>query len=309
MSDLEAFRDKYKEHLTILNYAAGTIKGHIFYLNRFFKYLWENNIGEITGVTKDTVRDYQIHIFEELNPRGRPNSVSTQNNKLQAVKSFFSFLCENDYLVGDPAKDISYAKEPQRLPRSILTRPEMTKMLHTPDTKTVLGYRNRTILEVLYSSGIRREEITNLLLQDVDYTEGYIRINAGKGKKDRVVPLGKIACRYLENYIKAVRSSLIRNPYNNHLFLSLKGNRLSKNMVWEIVKRSAKDAKLKKNISPHTFRHTCATLMLRNKANVRHIQELLGHASLDSTQVYASVSITDLKEVHSRCHPREKDRE
>lgn len=309
MSDLETFRDKYKEHLTILNYAAGTIKGHIFYLNRFFKYLRENNIVEITGVTKDTVRDYQIHIFEEINPRGRPNSVSTQNNKLQAVKGFFSFLCENDYLAGDPAKDITYAKEPQRLPRSILTRPEMTKMLHTPDTKTVLGYRDRTILEVLYSTGIRREEITNLLLQDVDYTEGYVRINCGKGRKDRVVPIGKIACRYLENYIKAVRPSLIRDPYNNHLFLSLRGNRLSKNMVWEIVKRYAKDSKLKKNISPHTFRHTCATLMLRNKANVRHIQELLGHASLDSTQVYASVSITDLKEVHSRCHPRERDKE
>jgi integrase/recombinase XerD len=102
---------------------------------------------------------------------------------------------------------------------------------------------------------------------------------------------------------------MIRDPYNNHLFLSLKGNRLSKNMVWEIVKRYTKKAKIKKTISPHTFRHTCATLMLRNKANIRHIQEMLGHASLDSTQVYASVSITDLKEVHARCHPRERDRD
>lgn len=307
--DLETFKDKYREHLTILNYAQSTIKGHIFYLNRFFKYLSEMNITEITAITKDVVRDYQTYLYEEINYKGQPNSVSHQNNKLKVVKSFLRFLAENNYIVSDPSKDISYAKKPQRLPRSILTQSEMKKLLHCPDTKTVLGYRDRTILEVLYSTGVRREEINNILLTDVDYTEGFIRINCGKGRKDRIVPIGKIACRYLENYIKGVRPALIRNPFNNHLFLSMKGNRLSKNMLWEIVKRYAREAKIKKNIFPHTFRHTCATLMLRNQANIRHIQELLGHSSLDSTQVYASVSITDLKEVHSRCHPRERDTE
>jgi len=301
--------EKYRRHLTLLNYSLNTIKGHLFYLKRFFRYLNEKNIDEITAVKKDTIRDYQTYLYEEINFKGEPNSVVTQNNALKVVKSFFRFLGENDYLVGDPAKDISYAKTPKRLPRSILTQSEMKKLLHSPDTKTALGYRDRAILELLYSSGIRREELNHLLLQDVDYNDGFLRVNSGKGNKDRVVPIGKIACRYIENYIKAVRPSLIRDPYNNHLFLSLKGNRLSKNMVWEIVKRYTKKAKIKKTISPHTFRHTCATLMLRNKANIRHIQEMLGHASLDSTQIYASVSITDLKEVHSRCHPREKDRD
>lgn len=106
-----------------------------------------------------------------------------------------------------------------------------------------------------------------------------------------------------------MRPSLIRDPYENHLFLSLRGKRLSKNVIWEIVRRCVARSKLKKKISPHTFRHTRAALMLRNKANIRHIQELLGHASLNSTQVYASVSITDLKEPHAKCHPREKDSE
>jgi integrase/recombinase XerD len=301
--------EKYRAHLLTLNYTKKTIQSLLLYLNRFLQYLRETNITEIAGVTKDTIRDYQTHLFEEFNSRGEPNSVSGQNRNMQAVKSFFRFLAEDDYLVGDPAKDISYAREPKRLPRSILTQSEMRKLLHSPDTKTVLGYRDRTILEVLYSTGIRKEELLNILLTDVDYNEGFIRINCGKGKKDRVVPLGKIACRYLENYMKGVRPSLIRNPYNNHLFLSLRGNRLSKNMIWQIVKSYAVKAKIKKTISPHTFRHTCATLMLRNNANIRHIQELLGHSSLDSTQVYASVSITDLKEVHSRCHPRERDKE
>lgn len=306
---MEDLLEKYRNHFAVLNYADRTIKGNIFFLNRFFRYLREMGIGEITGVTRETVRDYQTHLFEQINAKGQPNTACYQNRNLSAVKSFFRFLAEYDYLVGDPAKDVAYAKEPQRLPRSILTQSEAKKVLHAPDTKTVLGYRDRTILEVLYSTGIRREEINNILLTDVDYNEGFIRINAGKGKKDRVVPIGRIACRYIENYIKAVRPSLIRDPYNNYLFLSMKGNKLSKNMVWEIVKRYAKGAKLKKNISPHTFRHTCATLMLRNQANIRHIQEMLGHASLDSTQVYSHVSITDLKEVHSRCHPREKDKD
>jgi integrase/recombinase XerD len=306
---LTDLKEKYRGHLTLLNYSPNTIKGRLFYLNRFFAYLQALGIEEITAVTKETIRDYQTHLYEEINRKGEPNSIVTQNNQLKVVKSFFRFLCENDYLVGDPARDISYAKEPKRLPRSILTSAEMKRLLHAPDTKTALGYRDRAVLEILYSSGIRKEELNHLLLQDVDYNDGFLRINSGKGNKDRVVPIGKIACRYLENYIKAVRPSLIRDPYNNHLFLSLKGNRLSKNMVWEIVKRYTKKAKIKKTISPHTFRHTCATLMLRNKANIRHIQEMLGHASLDSTQVYTSVSITDLKEVHARCHPRERDKD
>lgn len=308
-NDPELLKEKYRAHLTILNYSEKTVKGHIFYLNRFFKYLRELGIPALTAVTKDTIRDYQTHLYEEINFKGQPNSVSTQNNNLKVVKSFFRFLSENDYLVGNPAKDISYAKTPKRLPRSILTQAEMKKLLHAPDAKTALGYRDRCILEILYSTGIRKEELLNTLLTDVDYNDGFIRINSGKGRKDRIVPLGRIACRYLENYIKAVRPSLIRDPYNHHLFLSMKGNRLSKNMVWELVKRYAKKAKIKKNISPHTFRHTCATLMLRNKANIRHIQEMLGHASLDSTQVYTSVSITDLKEAHSKCHPRERDKD
>jgi len=143
----------------------------------------------------------------------------------------------------------------------------------------------------------------------VDYNDGFLRIIEGKGKKDRIVPIGKIACRYLENYIKSVRPELIRDPYNNYLFLSPRGGRLSKNMVWEMVKKYAKKARIRKNVHPHTFRHSCATLMLKNKADLRTIQKLLGHTSLTSTQVYTHLSIVDLKEVHKKCHLREKDRE
>lgn len=309
MNNFEALAQKYREHLTVLRFAPGTIKRYLQFLDRFITYLEGQNTAGISVVTKDLIRDYQMHLYEEINTRGEPNSVFHQNNNIKAIKSFFRFLSEDGYIMGDPSRDVSYARTPKRLPRSILSQSEAKKIIHAPNTTTVLGYRDRTILEVFYSTGIRLEELINLTLQDVDYHEGLIRINSGKGNKDRVVPIGKIACRYLENYIKGVRPSLIRNPYDNHLFLSLRGNKLSKNRVWELVKSYAGKARIKKTISPHTFRHTCATLMLRNKANVRHIQELLGHASLESTQIYTSVSIIDLKEVHAKCHPREKDKD
>lgn len=246
---MQSLIERYRNQLLTLNYASKTVKSNIFYLNRFLAWLKENGISEGSAVTRDIIRDYQTNLYEEINNHtGEPNSVTYQNRNLLVIKSFFRFLSADDYLVGDPAKGISYAKEPQRLPRSILTQSEAKKILHAPDTRTVLGYRDRAILEVLYSTGIRKEELLNILLADVDYHDGFIRINCGKGKKDRVVPVGKIACRYLENYIKAVRPSLIRKPNNNHLFLSLRGNRLSKNMVWEIVKSYAGKAKMIKKI-------------------------------------------------------------
>ncbi len=309
MSEFNAFKEKYRQHLAVIRYAPETIKRYTYFLNRFFAWLEAQNVTEISGVTKELIQDYQTLLYETVNSRGEPNSVFHQNNALKALKGFFSYLAEENYLVSDPARDISYARTPKRLPRSILTGPEAKKIVHAPNTRTATGYRDRAIIEVFYSTGIRRNELINLELSDVDYHEGFVRINSGKGNKDRVVPIGKIACRYIENYVKAVRPMLVKDPTNNHLFLTMNGTKISENRVWQLIKVYSKKTKIKKNITTHTFRHTCATLMLKNKANIRHIQELLGHSSLEATQVYTRVSITDLKEVHSRCHPREKDRD
>jgi len=308
-NSFKSFVDEYAKSLKVRNLADRSIKGVRWRLGRFSIYLETCGITHIDQITKEAVAAYQIELYQCINKKGAPNTVSYQNNMLSAVKQFMQFLHERDYIVSDPARDIQYAKQPQRLPRSILTLSEARKIIHAPDTKTVIGYRDRTILEVLYSSGIRKEEVNNLTLNDVDYHDGFLRIIEGKGKKDRIVPIGRIACRYLENYIKSVRPELIKDPYNNHLFLSLRGGRLSKNMVWEMVKKYAKKARIRKNVHPHTFRHSCATLMLKNKADLRTIQKLLGHTSLTSTQVYTHLSIVDLKEVHKKCHPREKDKE
>jgi integrase/recombinase XerD len=296
-------------HLKALNRSKKTLELRTSGLAMFFNYLAAQNITGIDAVTKETIREYQVELCHTVNRTGQPNSVSYQNNLLRAVVLMFRFLKDHGYIVADPGAGISYARQPQTLPRSVLTPTEARKIIHAPDIATAMGYRDRTILEILYSTGIRREEVHSLTLNDVDYHDGFLRIANGKGGKDRIVPLGRIACRYLENYIKSVRPELIRNPYNNHLFLSLRGNRMSRNLVWKLVKKYARQAKIKKNVHPHTFRHTCATVMLRNRADLRAVQELLGHASLESTQVYTHLSITDLKDVHQRCHPREQDRE
>ncbi len=183
MSDFNAFKEKYRQHLTVIRYAADTIKRYIYFLNRFFAWLEAQSVTEIGAVTKDHVQDYQTHLYETVNSRGEPNSVFHQNNTLKAIKGFFRFLAEQNYLVSDPARDVSYARTPKRLPRSILTGPEAKKVIHAPNTKTATGYRDRAIIEVFYSTGIRRNELINLQLSDVDYHEGFVRINSGKGEQ------------------------------------------------------------------------------------------------------------------------------
>ena len=298
----------YLRSLKVRNLSGSTIDHVAWMLAKFLAYLESCGMTHVDQITSQTIRDYQMALFESLNSRGQPNSIVYQNRMLSAAKGFTRFLNDYDYIVSDPGCNVAYAKEPKKLPRGVLTPAEARRVIHAPDVKTVIGYRDRTILEVLYSSAIRKDELNKLTLADVDYQDGFLRIIEGKGKKDRIVPIGRIACRYLENYIKSVRGELIVDPYNAHLFLTMRGKAFSKNVVWELVKKYAKKARIKKNVHPHTFRHSCATAMLKNKADIRTIQKLLGHASLDSTQVYTHLSITDLKDIHRRCHPREREK-
>jgi integrase/recombinase XerD len=254
-NSFKALSAAYLRSMKVRNLSKRTIGLVNWMLEKFLTYLESCDIIHADQITSQTIRDYQLSLFESLNSRGQPNSISYQNRMLSAAKNFTRFLKDNDYIVADPGRAVAYAKEPKRLPRGVLTPAEARKVIHAPDTKTVIGYRDRTILEVLYSSAIRKEELNNLTLADVDYHDGFLRIIEGKGKKDRIVPIGRIACRYLENYIKSVRPELITDPYNNHLFLTLRGKRFSKNVLWELIKKYAKKARIKKNVSPHTFRH------------------------------------------------------
>jgi integrase/recombinase XerD len=183
---------------------------------------------------------------------------------------------------------------------------EVQRVLQEPDLRTPTGYRNRVILEVLYSSGIRRQELVNLQVPDVDTEHGILIVREGKYSKDRAVPIGPTVCELLQAYLVGVRSEWIGADKNRYLFLNRFGDGMHSMAVWYIVDKYRKAAKLEKSVSPHTFRHSCATHMVRAGAPIRHVQELLGHTSIETTQIYTRVTINDLKQAHSRYHPREQ---
>jgi len=306
---LELLKGRYRQYLEVLNRSPLTVKGDLFSLKEFFKYLGEMNIVDVADVSARIIQDYQKHLYYMKNNKDEQNAVSTQNNYLKAVKTFFQFLYEEDYLARNPAKDIRYAKAPKSLPKVILTKNEIKRILKQPNVKTILGYRDRVMLEIFYSTGIRRAELRSLNIDDVDYKSGFLRVNSGKGGKDRVVPMGKIACRYLENYIKGVRPELVKGNKTKALFISKKSGRISKNLAIEMIHKYTKRAGITKRVTCHTFRHSCATHMVRNKAGLRHVQEMLGHSSLNTTQKYIQLTIVDLKEAHKKYHPREREKE
>ncbi len=304
--NLKPLVKEFELSLKLLNRRKKTVKELVRKINKFTDFLHLTDINQVDNITKDIVKIYQTELYHQINYKGQPNTSAYQNRMLGSVKQFLSFLHEEGYILSNPSKNIPYAKESKRLPQSILTRSEVRKILKMPDTANLIGYRDKTILEIFYSSGIRKTELRDLKLNDVDYHDGVMRV-MGKGRKERFVPIGRIACKYLENYIKSIRLELLKDPLNPYVFLSSRGNRLNHNAVWKMVKKYAVKAKIKKNIHCHTFRHTCATTMLKNKADIRIIQELLGHSSLSSTQVYTRINITDLKAIHKKCHPREQD--
>ena len=193
-----------------------------------------------------------------------------------------------------------------RLPQ-VLTQEEMIKVLESCPLHTVVGFRDRAILEILYSTGIRRSELVRLNVADFSFGTQELVIVDGKGRKDRVLPVGEYACHFTEAYLKLIRTWQVRSEVEKALFVTRSsGARLSLRTIAQIVERAVKRCGIEKRVTPHSFRHTMATHMLRNKADLRHIQALLGHASIISTQIYTHMSLEDLKEVVRRAHPHGK---
>lgn len=299
---------EFKEYMQVLYRSENTIKQHLFYLEKFIEYIDRFDLDDVRQIAKQHIQEYRKYRHHRINARNKRDSVTTQNNHLNSLRCFFGFLQRNGYITNDPVANEDNAKEPKRLPKSALTDAEVIKFLSCPDTNTLIGYRDRTIIEVLYSTGIRREELLHLNIRDIDFNERTIRINEGKGGKDRIVPVGHIAKKYLENYIKGIRHEFFRADRQDALFLSKKGNRLSKSGLADMIERYAKQSGIDKHITPHTFRRSCATEMIKNYANIVHVKDLLGHSSLRSTNVYCDLTIMDLKKEHRNHHPREMGR-
>jgi len=303
---LETLIARFVRDLEVRNYSARYIAELPYTLKIFERYLGERQMTEVERVTTAFLNDFQHWLFYQPVKTGGPRSVSSQNRTLGAVKTFFKFLKRDGYLAHDPAAALEYGREPDTLPRSVLTPQEAKKIIESIDTSTARGYRDRTIMEVFYSTGIRRNELLGLTVADVNLEEELLRINRGKGGKDRVVPLSGVACKFLETYIKGVRPEWAAKTGTDRLFLSWRGRPLDGNTLRLLVKAHAQRARVKKRMTCHVWRHTCATHLLKNNANLRHVQEILGHRLLSTTERYLHLTITDLKEAHRKFHPRER---
>jgi integrase/recombinase XerD len=297
---------KYLGWLQIRNYSPRTVSDYGYNLGSFFRFLEQKALTDVQGITTATLTDFQRWFYYQPTKRGQARGVVNQNLVLATVKSFFRFLKNEGFIHGNPAEAVEYAREPRSLPRNVLTPKEANRIIDSIDTTTALGYRDRTMLEVFYATGVRNQELRNLTVADANLEEELLRVNGGKGGHDRVVPLSRVACKFLETYIKGIRPQLVGGKATDRLFVSLRGNPIDAHTVGDVVKKYAKLASVKKHVTPHVWRHTCATHLVQNEANLRHVQDILGHRSLHTTERYLSLTITDLKEAHRKFHPREK---
>lgn len=274
-------------------------------LKLFASFLAAEEASDLSRLTRELLEEYQQELAFACTCHGRPLGLRTQAGRLAVVQGFTRYLHEHDYLTHDPGAGLRLPRKPRRLPRAILSEPEVATLLAAPDPRNHTGYRNRIILELLYDTAIRRAEVAGIRLADLDLAGGYLMIH-GKGEKDRVVPVSGRLCALLKNYLLGVRPAYLKGVDPGYLVLNRWGTRMTPSAVWAVVKRCVGLAHLEKQVSTHTLRHTCATHMLRNGAPIRHLQELLGHESLETTQIYTRVTITDLKAVHAKYHPSER---
>lgn len=281
------------------NYSENTVSSYqndlLQYTNFLFKYQ------EI----EDCSMIEELHIERYIRSLKKRNLSKTSiSRKISAIKSFHKFLADEKYVDIDVSKLISKPKSPRHLP-DYLTIEEIEQMINSIDTNTVIGIRNRAILELLYASGMRVTELVELQIDDVHLKEKFIRV-IGKGDKERIVPIGDMAIYWVRKYITDSRDKIPHKP-GGVLFINYKGDSLSRQMIWKIIKKIAKDAGIEKEIKVHTIRHSVATHLLQNNVDLRFIQEFLGHEDISTTQIYTHIEIEELKEKIKSVHRKRGD--
>ncbi|HIE12509.1 MAG TPA: site-specific tyrosine recombinase XerD [Desulfotomaculum sp.] len=246
------------------------------------------------------LRDALLAYLLELQRTGL--AAATVARRLAALKAFFGFLARVNYLQEDPAGELSSPKLIQRLPR-VLTQQDVERLLIAPRCNTPIGLRDRAMLELAYATGVRVSELVGLDMESVNFEAGYVRV-FGKGARERIVPLGRIALHCLAEYLERGRPVLVGGYGGKSLFVNRRGERLTRQAFWKMLKGYAKAAGVNKKLSPHTLRHSFATHLLENGADLRVVQELLGHADIGTTQVYTRITRKRLREVYDFSHPR-----
>ena len=291
-----------KEYLAILQYeknlSANTTNAYRNDLKKFLSFLEDNAITDFNEVSSNHLSSF----FERQRKLGVDSATSARY--MSSLKGFFRYLENNNYIEKNPTGKLTSVKIGRKLP-AVLSFYEIEKILDAPKTADLDGLRDKAILETLYSSGLRVSELINLKINDLYFDDEVVRV-LGKGSKERIVPIGSSAIHWLKEYLLHSRPHLEKKmKSHNFVFLNMKrGTKISRMAIWNIVKRYADEAGIKKEIHPHTFRHSFATHLLEGGADLRAVQEMLGHADISTTQIYTHVDRNYIKQVHKDHHPR-----
>ena len=284
-------------------YAVTTAQARRRQLSRFLGWAAARGVLRPEQYTLPLIEDFRLHLHKQRRHDGAPLGWGSKIQMLLAIKGFFRWLTLTHRVLSNPAADVELPRRQHRLPREILTAEEVEVVLRQPNVETAIGLRDRAVLELLYSTGIRRAECAGLHMKDLDLDRLVLFIRDGKGGRDRYVPIGRRAAEWVEMYLLEARPRFVRPPDDGHLFLSRQRRPLSVKRVGGLTHSHIARAEIGKTGACHLLRHTAATLMLEGGADIRHIQEMLGHTQLSTTALYARVSIRLLQEVHRRTHP------
>ncbi len=275
--------------------SANTIVAYSSDLRHFQNYFRESGISFWHEVSRGSVSGYIQHLGPSFSPRSRAR-------RLAALRTFFKFLEKEGLVQGNPASLVHFPKLGPQLPKS-LTSAAIESLLALPDTAKPLGQRDRAMFELLYACGLRVSELGGLQLSQIALEPGYLTVR-GKGEKERLIPMGELAAESLKTYLQYGRLKLLKKGFIPEVFINARGEKLSRQGIWKIIKSSARKAGITTNITPHMLRHSFATHLLENGADLRSLQVMLGHSDIATTQIYTHVARERLKEIHRKYHPR-----
>ena len=300
---LAALLEKHLEGLRVRNYSEYTVKNRRVHIGFFLDWAYERGLTEPVEVTRTVLETYQRHVFHYRKKSGEPLSFTGQHDRIVPLRVWFKWMARHHHILHNPASELELPRLGMRLPKAVLTAHEAEQVIEQSNVHDILGLRDRAILETLYSTGMRRLELVNLTLWDLDLERGAVTIRQGKGKKDRIIPIGDRAAAWVRKYLEEARPQLAMEPDDKVVFLSNAGEPFSLDYLTEMVRGYVEKSGVGKPGACHLFRHTMATLMLEGGADIRFIQAMLGHADLKTTQIYTHVAIRQLQEIHRATHP------
>jgi integrase/recombinase XerD len=297
---MEQMVDTFLLHLKVeRGLAKNTLDSYRRDLNKFIGYLHRQGITDLNDVDRRMLMAF----MEDLHNQNR--AAATISRNLAAIRSFYSFLLQENMVSSNPSAELDAPKIPKRLP-NVMTVSQVARLMEQPNGKNAAGMRDKAMLELLYATGIRVSELVNLDLVDVNLEMGFLRC-LGKGSKERIVPMGQKAVEAVGTYLQKGRGKLIRNSEEEAVFVNMHGGRLTRQGFWKILKKYVRQAGFEGDITPHTLRHSFATHLLENGADLRAVQEMLGHSDISTTQIYTQVTAIHLRDVYQQSHPRAKE--